>query len=85
MTAPAGRPAAHSLRGWTLDGSVAVGVGGLSLPSMFHDGRTPSVSAVTLLLLVTVPVLLRRRYPVTVFAWTRWSRSSGPPSSTRRS
>ena len=70
MTAPVGRLPAHSLRGWTLDGSVAVGVGGLSLPSMVHDGRTPSVGAVTLLLLVTVPVLLRRHYPVTVFAWT---------------
>lgn len=70
MTAPVGRLPAHSLRGWTLDGSVAVGVGALSLPSMFHDGRTPSAGAVTLLLLVTVPVLLRRHYPVTVFAWT---------------
>ena len=70
MTAPVGRPAAHSLRGWTLDGSVAVGVAALSLPSMFHEGRTPSVGAVTLLLLVTVPVLLRRHHPVTVFAWT---------------
>lgn len=70
MSAAVGGPPAHSMRGWTLDGSVAVGVGALSLPSMFHDGRTPSVGAVTLLLLVTVPVLLRRHYPVTVFAWT---------------
>lgn len=64
------QPPAHPLRGWLLDVAVAVAVGALSLPPLFRDGRTPSAGVLVLVVVLTVPVLLRRRYPVAVFAVT---------------
>ena len=69
MTAPLEHPPAHALRGWVLDVSVTVGVGLLSLPAALHDRAAPSAAVVALLVLLTVPLVLRRRYPVPVFAW----------------
>jgi signal transduction histidine kinase len=50
--------------------SVTLAVGALSLPPLFRDGRVPSTAALVLLVVLTVPVLLRRRYPVAVFGVT---------------
>jgi signal transduction histidine kinase len=65
-----GRPPPHLLRRWVLDVSVTLAVGALSLPPLFRDGRVPSTAALVLLVVLTVPVLLRRRYPVAVFGVT---------------
>ncbi|UZJ24148.1 sensor histidine kinase [Rhodococcus antarcticus] len=63
-------PPAHLLRRWVLDVSVTLAVGALSLPPLFRDGRAPSTAALVLLVVLTVPVVLRRRYPVAVFGVT---------------
>ena len=69
-TGPVEHPPARQLRGWVLDVVVTGTVGALSVPSLVREHRAPSVVTIVLLALVTVSLLLRRRHPVPVFAWT---------------
>jgi signal transduction histidine kinase len=66
---PVGRPPARSVRWWTFDVLVAVLVAAVSLPyhAQLHAG--PSALAVVVQVALTVPLVVRRVWPVAVFGW----------------
>jgi signal transduction histidine kinase len=69
LPATAEHPPARTLRWWVLDGIVVAAAGASMLPYLFHDRTTPRASMVALAVALTLPLLVRRIWPVTVFGW----------------
>jgi signal transduction histidine kinase len=55
---------------WALDVLVAVLAGLTTVPYLLHGGQThPPAFAFVVIALITAPLILRRSYPLPVFAW----------------
>jgi signal transduction histidine kinase len=68
MLRPAGYPAARSAARWVADVLVTLAAAASAVPSSVHDNPRPQVTAVVMLTLAAVPLLVRRLWPVPVFA-----------------
>jgi signal transduction histidine kinase len=66
---PASHPADRSAVRWTID-VVVVGLAiAGALPDMFRDNSHPPAMAIPAVALVAAPLIVRRLYPLPVFAW----------------
>ena len=63
-------PAAdRSVTRWGFDVVVAIVAGVAALPYLFHDNPHPPVAAFPVLAVLVAPLIVRRTFPVAVFAW----------------
>jgi signal transduction histidine kinase len=62
-----GYPAVRIAVRWVSDVLVTLLAGAAALPSLFHDNGHPSPAAVVVVLLIAMPLLVRRIWPVAVF------------------
>ncbi len=60
-------PRLHSWRWWVTDALVTLGVALLGIPALLEGGDRSVAAAIPALLLLTLPLLFRRRQPRTVF------------------
>jgi len=66
---PAAHPADRSGIRWVIDAGIVVLAVAGALPDMFRDNSHPPVMAIPAVALVAAPLIVRRLYPVAVFAW----------------
>ncbi len=69
LPATAEHPPARTLRWWVLDVCVTALVALSMLPYLFHDRTAPDGVRIALAVIMTVPMLVRRIWPVHVFGW----------------
>jgi signal transduction histidine kinase len=68
MLRPTGYPAARSVARWVSDVLVTLAAGASAVAASVHDNPRPQVAAVVVLALAAAPLLVRRLWPVSVFA-----------------
>ncbi len=68
MLRPSGYPAARSAARWVFDVLVTLVAMASAGPASVHDNPRPQVAAVVVLALAAAPLLVRRLWPVPVFA-----------------
>ena len=68
MLRPAGYPATRSAARWVFDVLVTLVAVASAVPASVHDNPRPQVAAVVVLALAAAPLLVRRLWPVPVFA-----------------
>ena len=69
MIEPVERPADRTAARWVFDTLVAVAAGVTSLPYLLAVGTPRHTVAITVLVLLVAPLLVRRIWPVPVFCW----------------
>ena len=69
MIEPVERPADRTAARWVFDTLVAVAAGVTSLPYLLAVGTPRHAVAITVLVLLVTPLLVRRIWPVPVFCW----------------
>ncbi len=62
-----GPPPAQSLRWWGFDALVTLFVVGSAVPPLFHDNHEPLLVSIPVSAALTLPILVRRVWPVEVF------------------
>ncbi len=65
---PSGYPANRTAGRWVSDALVALVAGAAAVPVLFHDGHHPDATTVIMLVLAAAPLLVRRIWPIPVFA-----------------
>jgi signal transduction histidine kinase len=68
MLRPTGYPAARSAGRWVSDVLVTLAAGASAVAASVHDNPRPQVAAVVVLALAAAPLLVRRLWPVSVYA-----------------
>jgi signal transduction histidine kinase len=66
---PVEHPADRSRFRWVFDASVFLVALISAMPSLFHEDSSPPAMAFPAVFLVLLPLIVRRIYPVPVFAW----------------
>lgn len=69
LLSPVGSFADRSPLRWLLDALVVLVALLSALPSLFHDNAHPPAAAIPVLAVVVAPLIVRRVFPVPVFAW----------------
>ncbi len=65
---PSGYPANRTAGRWVSDALVTLVAGAAAVPVLFHDGHHPDATTVIMLVLAAAPLLVRRIWPIPVFA-----------------
>src|SRR6266704_1790336 len=65
---PSGYPANRTAGRWVSDALVTLVAGAAAVPVLFHDGQHPDATTVIMLVLAAAPLLVRRIWPIPVFA-----------------
>jgi len=65
---PSGYPANRTAGRWVSDALVTLVAGAAAVPVLFHDGHHPDATTVIMLVLAASPLLVRRIWPIPVFA-----------------
>jgi signal transduction histidine kinase len=68
MLRPSGYPANRTAGRWVSDALVTLVAGAAAVPVLFHDGQHPDATTVIMLVLAAAPLLVRRIWPIPVFA-----------------
>ncbi|MDT4929171.1 MAG: hypothetical protein QOF92_2038 [Pseudonocardiales bacterium] len=69
LRTPVERPADRSSARWAVDALVAVVAAASAIPILFHDNARPPAVAIPVIVVLVAPLVVRRIYPIPVFAW----------------
>jgi signal transduction histidine kinase len=67
---PGQNPADRSVVRWVVDVVVVLVAFASTLPNLFHDHVVRPPWAIPVLIVIVIPLVVRRRFPISVFIWT---------------